>query len=296
MYHSTLEEIFQYFIKKKLRLFIKNLILKIEVKCSISIFSKENSKSLSDIQKKNLKEIWIKNMKEIDFNENIEENNISEKLNSQINCSIPFLEKSLRTLYNNSKSIFVEFKDNLNIENIQSIEESIFIENKILFYSSLIEEVKKYDDILIFFISLDENNSTNDMNKEEVNEMKELVIKNLIIIHAKKENMNIRDLNHLSIIEIIKTFFENDNKQIDLPLLTENFANFLQSLFMDKKYLIIINMTQLIKPTFYLEEDYKIKGIELICLQSNDFKNILGIIQIDKRSENILKTCENLIS
>jgi hypothetical protein len=125
--------------------------------------------------------------------------------------------------------------------------------------------------------------------------MQELVIKNIILIHAKSQSANLRDLSHFSIIEVVRNFFGGETMQgqgSSSEAITSNFANFLFSMFADQDYLKIIILTQNIKPAFRLDMDYTIRGIDLI----NFAAKISGATGGNGRALTIMKNCERLIT
>ena len=132
---------------------MKNLILKIEAECSIAVFSKENCRNLTKCQIKKLKEMWKKNIKQIDFGKEIDTNYIKEKLNSQTNCTLPFLDNSLMGLYKRSKGLFDDFVANLSVSNVkpgasdQNLAEESFQNGKTQFLHKLKEMISEYQDV-----------------------------------------------------------------------------------------------------------------------------------------------------
>ena len=131
---------------------MKNLILKIEAECSIAVFSKENCRNLTKSQIKKLKEMWKKNIKQIDFGREFDTNYIQEKLNSQTNCTLPFLDSSLMDLYKRTKNLFNEFLTNLSAApksepRDQQSSEKCFMDCKNQALQKLKETISEYQDI-----------------------------------------------------------------------------------------------------------------------------------------------------
>jgi hypothetical protein len=129
--------------------------------------------------------------------------------------------------------------------------------------------------------------------------MQELVIKNIILIHAKSQKANLRDLSHFSIIEVVRNFFGGETMQSQgssSEAITSNFANFLFSMFADQDYLEIIILTQNIKPAFRLDMDYTIRGIDLINFAAKSSGEISCATAGNGRALTVMKNCERLIT
>merc|ERR1711976_854551 len=85
--YSTVNEIFEYFIKKKMQDFINNLVETIEINLSINNFGNDDWKKLGEEKKKQIKISWCNKLKEIDFNQtkSMDVNEKRSKLNTFTN-------------------------------------------------------------------------------------------------------------------------------------------------------------------------------------------------------------------